>query len=67
MTKTRKLSFKDKHALETLPARMEALQGEIGRLRAGLADADLYRCDPAAFARLTGSLQAAEAELRAAE
>ncbi|MCB1377070.1 MAG: ATP-binding cassette domain-containing protein [Alphaproteobacteria bacterium] len=34
----RKLSFKEKHALETLPAEMAALQAEIGGLEARLAD-----------------------------
>ena len=53
----RKLSFKDKHALETLPGRMEALQAEIGDLEQTLADPAFYGRDPSAFdaasARLT--------------
>jgi ABC transport system ATP-binding/permease protein len=63
----RKLSFKDKHALETLPGRMEALQAEIADHRAGLADADLYQRNPAEFGRLTAALRAAENELASAE
>ncbi|MDA0653252.1 MAG: ATP-binding cassette domain-containing protein, partial [Proteobacteria bacterium] len=38
----RKLSFKDKHALEKLPGRVEALQAEIGALQKALADPALY-------------------------
>jgi ATP-binding cassette subfamily F protein uup len=53
----RKLSFKDKHALETLPGHMEALQAEIGDLEQALADPAFYGRDPSAFdaasARLT--------------
>ena len=64
---SRKLSFKDKHALETLPARMEALQTEIGRLHARLAEPDLYRADPAGFRAATDALARAERELADAE
>ncbi len=41
----RKLSFKEKHALETMPARIAALQAEATRHRAVLADANLYARD----------------------
>ena len=40
---SRKMSFKDKHALETLPARIAELEQEIARLNTVLADGDLYR------------------------
>ena len=63
----RKLSFKDKHALEQLPGQMECLQAEIGRLQAKLADADLYRRDPAAFQKASDALTRAADDLAAAE
>ncbi len=63
----RKLSFKDKHALETLPGRIAALEAEIGRLNAVLADADLYTHQPAKFAESTKALDTATAALAAAE
>jgi len=63
----RKLSFKEKHALETLPARMDALGAEIARLQATLADPSLYARDPKAFADTSATLARAEAELSTAE
>ncbi len=63
----RKMSFKDKHALEQLPAQMEKLQGEVARQQARLADPDLYQRDPAAFQRASDALARAAADLAAAE
>jgi ATP-binding cassette subfamily F protein uup len=63
----RKLSFKDKHALATLPARIDTLQDGIRRARAALADPDLYARDSARFTKLTQNLARAEVELAAAE
>ncbi len=63
----RKLSFKDKHALETLPSQITALENEAGALRAQLADDGLYARDPRAFAALAANLAAAQAALNAAE
>jgi len=62
-----RLSFKDKHALETLPARIDQLQAEIGECRAALADAGLYARDAARFERTAARLEAAEAALAEAE
>ena len=45
----RKLSFKEKHALETLPARMVKLQTEIKTIEAALADHSFFARDPRAF------------------
>jgi len=64
---TRKLSFKDRHALESLPGQIERLQDTIGKLRAALADPDLYRRDAALFQRATTALANAETELAQAE
>jgi ATP-binding cassette subfamily F protein uup len=63
----RKLSYKDKHALAGLPARMGALGEEAARLQTALADPDLYARDPAGFARATALLEKVTAELAAAE
>jgi ATP-binding cassette subfamily F protein uup len=63
----RKLSFKDKHALETLPATMAGLEAEIARLGARLGEADLFARDPKAFHAASERLAAAQAELAAAE
>ena len=63
----RKLSFKDKHALETLPGRIAALEAEIAALETKLADAQLYVRDPKAFAAATARHEAARGELDAAE
>jgi ATP-binding cassette subfamily F protein uup len=62
-----RLSFKDKHALETLPKRIDGLQAEIARLRAMLADPGLYGRDPAAFEEAATALSEAAASLSAAE
>jgi ABC transport system ATP-binding/permease protein len=45
----RRLSFKDRHALETLPARIEALRAERSALQQKLADPLLYARDAVAF------------------
>ncbi len=63
----RKLSFKEKHALEALPARIAALETEIATLSTRLSAADLFTRDPAAFAAASERLAAAQAELQAAE
>jgi ABC transport system ATP-binding/permease protein len=63
----RKLSFKEKHALETLPARISALQAEAAALQARLADPMLYAEDPAKFAATATALETARAALDAAE
>jgi ABC transport system ATP-binding/permease protein len=64
---SRKLSFKDKHALETLPNRMAELAKEVERLNAVLADPDLYRRHPEKYAAATKELDAAQASLAGAE
>ncbi len=63
----RKLSFKDKHALETLPARMDELQGRITALRDTLTDPNLFARDPARFEATAKDLQVAETDLSDAE
>jgi len=63
----RKLSFKDKHALETLPATIEALGMRIAAAQAQLADPELFARDAAAFSTLTRCLAEDQAALVAAE
>lgn len=63
----RKMSFKDKHALETLPAQITALEERIASLRKALADDDLYARDPKRFSELAESMTAAQSDLHAAE
>ena len=63
----RKMTFKDKHALDTLPSRIAALEADVARLSEVLANADLYACEPARFADATQALDAAQGALAAAE
>jgi len=63
----RKLSFKEKHALETLPAEIERLESEIAALNGALADPQFYARDPEGFTRKSQALADAEAKRAAAE
>jgi ATP-binding cassette subfamily F protein uup len=63
----RKLNFNEKHALETLPGRIAALEAEIGRLQGLLADTTLYLRDRVTFDRASSALTALQSELAAAE
>ncbi|MFD1254536.1 ABC transporter ATP-binding protein uup [Devosia equisanguinis] len=63
----RKLSFKEKHALETLPKEIDKLDGEIRTINAALSDPNLYTKDPNGFAAKSKALEAAEARKAAAE
>ncbi len=64
---TAKLSFKFKHALETLPREIDALQSEIATIESKLADPALYASDPASFERLSQSLTKKQELLAAKE
>jgi ATPase components of ABC transporters with duplicated ATPase domains len=63
----RKLSFKEKHALETLPREIEKLEAEIAALNKDLAAPDLYTRDNNAFVAKSRALEAAMARKAAAE
>ncbi|MEL6791500.1 MAG: ABC-F family ATP-binding cassette domain-containing protein [Pseudomonadota bacterium] len=62
-----KLSFKEKHALETLPARMTQLETEIADCQTTLAKPDLFTREPGLFRQTTERLEKAEAALAQAE
>jgi len=62
-----KMTFKDKHALETLPAKMKDLEAEISRLGKVLADATLYTRDPDGFEKATADIAKATDNLAIAE
>jgi ABC transport system ATP-binding/permease protein len=63
----RKMTFKDKHALETLPAKMKALQDELKTLEAKMADTELFMKSPQVFETTSTRHAAAFMELSAAE
>ena len=63
----RKLSYRQKFALDTLPERMEAIGLEIHALEAKLADPTLYANDPTAFARTAKLLEDKRSALHAME
>ncbi|MGJ4959561.1 ABC-F family ATP-binding cassette domain-containing protein [Bradyrhizobium sp. HKCCYLRH2015] len=63
----RKLSFNEKHALETLPKTIAKLQAEIAQQQAVLADPSLYAKDRKKFDAASLAIATAQAELTAAE
>ncbi|MGJ4889288.1 ABC-F family ATP-binding cassette domain-containing protein [Bradyrhizobium sp. HKCCYLRH3099] len=63
----RKLSFNEKHALETLPKTIAKLQAEIAKQQAVLADPALYAKDRKKFDAASLAIATAQAELTAAE
>ena len=63
----RKLSFKEKHALENLPSLIAKIEGDIERLAAKLGDPALFTKDRPAFDRATADLAKAQLKLEDAE
>ncbi|MGA8514796.1 MAG: hypothetical protein WB821_08485, partial [Burkholderiaceae bacterium] len=63
----RKLTFKDKFALESLPSRIAELSEELLKLEAKLADADLFAREPKVFEKTMKRHEAALIEKTAAE
>jgi ATP-binding cassette subfamily F protein uup len=61
-----KLSYKDQRELDALPARIEALETEVGALQQRLADPALYRDGGAEVTAVQARLSAAETELAVA-
>jgi ABC transport system ATP-binding/permease protein len=63
----RRMSFKDKHALETLPKTIAGLLAKADDLQAKLADAQFYTRDRAGFEKVTADLGETHRKLAAAE
>lgn len=58
-----RLSFKDKHALETLPGEINALEREAALLERVVTDPDAYHRDPKKFTLATERLSACRAQI----
>ena len=63
----KRLSPTEQHVLKTSPARIDALNEQIGKLERLLADPDFYARDRSGFAAAGAELAKAQAELAAAE
>jgi ATP-binding cassette subfamily F protein uup len=63
----RKLSFKEKHALESLPKTIASLQAEIAKQQRILHDPQLFSKSPAKFQAATDALEKATSDLAKAE
>jgi ATP-binding cassette subfamily F protein uup len=63
----RRMTYKDKHALETLPATIAKLQQEAAALQARLNDPDFYVKDRTAFEKITSALGDLQHRIAAAE
>ena len=61
------MSFKDKHALETLPKDIKKLEASIAALQEKMAVADFYASNPEGFETAATDLKAAQARLAGAE
>jgi ABC transport system ATP-binding/permease protein len=63
----RKMSFKDKHALETLPKTIATLQAETKKLQVKLADPNFYVRDRSSFQSVSAELGELHRKIAAAE
>ena len=59
----KKLSFKDKHALETLPKEIAVLQAKLAKLRHVLDDGNLYAQNPALFDKTSLAIADGETQI----
>lgn len=66
-TPSQKLSFKEKHALETLPERMEKLEAAIAIFNKTLADPKLFNDNREKYNKAAAGLAKAETEYAACE
>ncbi|MEQ3669563.1 ATP-binding cassette domain-containing protein [Pseudophaeobacter sp.] len=62
-----KLSFKEKHRLEALPAEIERLEQEIAKLQELMADPALFTREPVKFKKATEALVERQEKLAASE
>ncbi|MDP2295538.1 MAG: ATP-binding cassette domain-containing protein [Pseudolabrys sp.] len=62
-----KMTFKHKHALETLPKTIATLQAKANDLQSKLADPKLYQRDRSGFEKITTDLGETQRKLAAAE
>ena len=62
---SKKLSYKEQRELDALPAKIEALEQELAKIREELSDGTIYRSDPAKAKALSERLPVAESELEA--
>ena len=67
LTSKRRLSFNEKHALETLPKKIEVLHADIAKLQRVLDDPKLYSKDRKAFDETSAAIAKAHEDLAAAE
>lgn len=63
----KKLSYKQKYALETLPKQMDETHGKIAALEAKMVDPAFYARDPQGFAKVAAELDALRERLAAME
>jgi ATP-binding cassette subfamily F protein uup len=63
----RRMTFKDKHALETLPQAIATMQAEASALRRKLDDPDFYARDRADFEKVSAALGEIQHKIAAAE
>jgi ATP-binding cassette subfamily F protein uup len=63
----RRLSFNEKHALETLPKKIEALHADIAKLQRVLDDPNLFARDRKKFDDISAAIAKAHEDLAAAE
>ena len=64
---SKKLSYKQKFALESLPKKMEETGGKAAKLEARLADPQLYAKDPETFAKIAAELDRLRGEISSME
>ncbi len=67
VTSRRKMNFKEKHALDTLPKIIAKLQTEIGSLQTRLSDPELFLKNPDGFAKFSAKLVVEQTALAKAE
>jgi ATP-binding cassette subfamily F protein uup len=63
----KRMTFKDKHALETLPQQIAQMQQKVKALAAKLDDPQLYERDRAAFEAASAEIGQLHSEIEAAE